>query len=143
MSTNFDIYVFISDVHVFQFYLVHVLCFIFYNVYLFTYIVLLHDVNNNNDVLRLTVTGRMPLVEQELLSLPEHMCSSPDFIGVCVAQSLVFCVVFCRLYFVPLYFFVTIVLSVLLLITPLASSNFKHLSRDYEKITITAMYHGR
>ena len=68
MRTNFDIYVYISDVHVFQFYLVHVLCFIFYNVYLFTYIVVLHDVNNNNDVSRLTVTGRMPLVEQELLN---------------------------------------------------------------------------
>jgi hypothetical protein len=100
VRTNFDIYVFISDVHVFQFYLVHVLCFIFYNVYLFTYIVVLHDVNNNNDVSRLTVTGRMPLVEQELLSLPEHACSFPVFSGVCVAQSLVFCVVFCKSLFV-------------------------------------------
>jgi hypothetical protein len=68
VRTKFDIYIFISDVHVFQFYLVHVLCFIFYNVYLFTYIVVLHDVNNNNVVSRLTVTGRMPLVEQELLN---------------------------------------------------------------------------
>ena len=100
MRTKFDIYVFISDVHVFQFYLVHVLCFIFYNLYLFTYIVVLHDVNNNNDVSRLTVTGRMTLVEQELLSLPEHMWPSPVFSGVRVAQSLVFCEVFCRSLFV-------------------------------------------
>ena len=107
MHTKFDIYVFISDVRIFHFfklhicrYLVYVLCFICYNVYLFTYTVVLHDINNNNDVSRLTVTGRMPLVEQELLSLPEHLCSSPVFSGVRVAQSLVFCVVFCKSLFV-------------------------------------------
>ena len=81
-------------------YLVHVLCFIFYNLYLFTYTVVLHDIHNHNDVSRSTVTGRVPLVEQELLSLPEHMCSSPVFSGVRVSQSLVFCVVFCRSLFV-------------------------------------------
>ena len=74
--------------------------FYFYNVYLFTYTVVLHDINNNNDVSRLTVTGRVALVELELLSLPEHMCSSPVFSGVRVAQSLVFCVMVCRSLFV-------------------------------------------
>ena len=62
--------------------------------------VVLHDINNHNDASRLTITGRVPLVEQELLSLPEQMCSSPVFSGVRVAQSLVFCVVFCKSLFV-------------------------------------------
>ena len=35
------------------------------------------------------VTGRVPLVELELLIFPEHMCSPPDFGGVRVTQSLV------------------------------------------------------
>jgi len=35
------------------------------------------------------------LVEQELLTLPEHLRSSPGFSGVSVALSLGFCVVFC------------------------------------------------
>ena len=64
----------------------------------------------NHDLLPglcLRVTPRVPLVEQELLTLPGHMCSHPVFIGVRVARSLVFCVVFCRSLFViclwPLY----------------------------------------
>ena len=36
----------------------------------------------------------MPLVEQELLTLPEHLSSPPVFSGVCVTQSLVLCVCF-------------------------------------------------
>jgi hypothetical protein len=36
----------------------------------------------------------LPLVEQELSSLPEHMSSSPVFGGVRVARSLVVCVCF-------------------------------------------------
>ena len=39
-------------------------------------------------------------MEQELLTLPEHMSSPPVFSVVCVAQSLIFCVVFCRSLFV-------------------------------------------
>ena len=35
-------------------------------------------------------------MEQELLTLPEHLSSPPVFRGVLVARSLVFCVVFCR-----------------------------------------------
>jgi hypothetical protein len=39
------------------------------------------------------VTGQVPLVEQELLTLPGHPSSSPVFNGVRVARSLVFYVV--------------------------------------------------
>jgi hypothetical protein len=35
-------------------------------------------------------------VEQELLTLPEHLSSPPVFSGVRVTRSLVFSVVFCR-----------------------------------------------
>ena len=55
-------------------------------------------------------TWRMPHVEQELPTLPEHM-SSPRSSPICswvrVARSLVFCVVLCRLLFVlfVLFFF--------------------------------------
>ena len=40
------------------------------------------------------VTRRVTLVEQELLTLPEHMSPSPVFSGVRVTQSLVLCVCF-------------------------------------------------
>ena len=35
------------------------------------------------------VTGMVPLVEQELLIFPEHLCAPPVFGGVRVTQSLV------------------------------------------------------
>jgi len=41
-----------------------------------------------------TVTRWVPLVEQELPTIPEHLSSSLVFSEVRVAQSLVFCVVF-------------------------------------------------
>ena len=44
----------------------------------------------------LLVTWRVPNVEQEILTLPDHLRSLPVFSRVPVAQSLVFCVVFCR-----------------------------------------------
>jgi hypothetical protein len=50
-------------------------------------------------------TRWVPLVEEELHTLPEHMSSSPVFNGARVSQSLVFCVVFCRSLFVLLFFF--------------------------------------
>jgi hypothetical protein len=51
---------------------------------------------------RLTVTRQVPLVEQILLTLPEHL-RSPSFFSRCRgAQSLVFWVVFCG----PLFAFV-------------------------------------
>ena len=46
----------------------------------------------------------------EWLTLPEHLRTSPVFSGVCLVQSLVFCVVFCR----SLFFLVAVALSVLL-----------------------------
>ena len=42
------------------------------------------------------VTWRVPLVEQEVLTFPEHLSSPLLCNEVCVAQSLVFCGVFCR-----------------------------------------------
>jgi hypothetical protein len=42
------------------------------------------------------VTRCVPLEELDLLTLPEHLSSSPFFCGVHVAQSLVYCVVFYR-----------------------------------------------
>ena len=50
------------------------------------------------------LTRRVSLVEQELLTLPEHPSPPPNFSGVRVTQSLVFCVMFCRLLFVLLSF---------------------------------------
>ena len=38
----------------------------------------------------------VPLVEQELLTLQEHLSSPPVFSGVRVTRSLVCCVIFCR-----------------------------------------------
>jgi hypothetical protein len=65
----------------------------------------------------LTVTRRVTIVEQELLTLPEHLRPPRVFCGVRVARSLVFCVVFCRSLFVLLSFF-----DLRILITPLVSS---------------------
>jgi hypothetical protein len=44
-------------------------------------------------------------VEQELLTLPEHLSTPQMFSVVRVARSFVFCVVFCASLFVPLSFF--------------------------------------
>ena len=62
------------------------------------------------------VTQRVPHVEQELPTLPEHLSSLPVFSEncTCVVWSLVFCVVFCRSIFICLTFsLVAIVLSVI------------------------------
>jgi hypothetical protein len=40
------------------------------------------------------VLWRMPLVEQELLTIPEHLSSPLIFSGICVARFLVLCVCF-------------------------------------------------
>ena len=47
------------------------------------------------------LTRRVPLVKQELLTLPQHLNSQPVFSGVHVTRSLVLC----RSLFVLLYFF--------------------------------------
>jgi len=51
------------------------------------------------------VTRRVPLAEHELLTIPKHLCSLPDFSGARVGWSLVFCVAFCRSLFVLLSYF--------------------------------------
>jgi len=64
----------------------------------------------------------MVLVEQELLTLPDHLSSSPVFSGVRVTRSFVLCVCFVD----NCLFYLDIVLSVLLrriLITLLVYSN--------------------
>ena len=57
----------------------------------------------------------MPLVEQELPTLPDHLTSPLVFSGVLLTWSLVLCVMFCRSLFV--LFLLAIVLSVLLWFT--------------------------
>ena len=60
------------------------------------------------------VFHNFPLVEQELLSLPEHLSSSPVFSGVRVTRCLVFCVCFVDRCLAFGLFLLAIVLSVLL-----------------------------
>jgi hypothetical protein len=56
----------------------------------------------------------VPQVEQELLTRPEYLSSPLVFSGVRVTRFLVLCVMFCRSFFVLLFFFLlAIVLSVL------------------------------
>ena len=66
------------------------------HLFLFTYTGVQHDFHITSCSRRLTVTRRAPPLEQELLTLTEHMCSPPVLSAVRVAQYLVFCVVFCR-----------------------------------------------
>ena len=74
------------------------------------------------------ITRQVPLVEQELLTLPEHLSSPPVFSGVRVTRYLVVyvyfvdrCLSFCTFFFwllCCLFFF-----DIRILITPLVSSN--------------------
>ena len=52
------------------------------------------------------VTRRVSLVEQELLTLPQHLSTHPVFSRFCVVRSLIVCVEFCRPLFVLLSFLV-------------------------------------
>jgi hypothetical protein len=55
----------------------------------------LHCISDKRDEAVSTLLAQLvPLVVQELITLPEHLSSPLVFSGVCVAQSLVFCVVF-------------------------------------------------
>ena len=49
---------------------------------------------------------RLPHVEQELPTLPDHLSSPPVLSGIRVARSFIFCVVLCRSLFVLFSFFV-------------------------------------
>ena len=72
------------------------------------------------------LTRRVPLVEQELLILPDHISSPPVFGGVRVTRSLALCVVdrcfsFCTFFCLPLS--CPIFFDIRIIITPLVSSN--------------------
>ena len=56
----------------------------------------------------------MPLTEQELLIIPEHLRSSSVFSGVRVIRSLAICVCFVNRFYPFVFFLLAIVLSVLL-----------------------------
>ena len=84
-----------------------------------------------NYAMYFSVTRRVPLVEQELLTIPEHL-SSPFFSGVHVTRSIVFCVMFCRSLFVLLSFFFfslcCLFFDLRIMIIPLVSSKSLHLN---------------
>jgi hypothetical protein len=112
------------------------------------------------------LTRWMPLVEQELLTLPEHPSSPPIFCGVRVTQSLVLCVCFvdrCLSYcpfsyghcvvcpsliyrfWLPLWYLLAIVLSVLLWYTdsdylPLVSSNSSSINNSTQNKIKLSIY---
>ena len=72
-------------------------CFHSSYLYLFAYTSVQHNFKIRWCSCRLTIPRRMLLGEHELLTLPEHTRSA---LPVCIAQSLLFCVVFCgSLYF--------------------------------------------
>ena len=66
-----------------------------------------------HDDVNKSFTRRVPLAEQELCTLPEHLSLPPGFSGFLGVQTLVFCVVLCWIIVCPFFFFFTIVLSVL------------------------------
>jgi hypothetical protein len=79
------------------------------------------------------LTPRVPLLEQELLTLPEHLISPPVFSGVPDTRSLVLCVMFCRSLFVLLSFFFWPLcclsfIDLRILITPYVSSNSSYMT---------------
>ena len=77
--------------------------------------------------IQVKLTRRVPLVEQELLTVPEHLSSPLVFSGVRVTSSLVFCVCFVDLClsFCPFFLWSLCCLSfdLQILITPLVSLN--------------------
>ena len=73
------------------------------------------------------LTRQVLLVEQELLTLLEHLSSPSDFSGVLVTRSCFMCM-FCRSLFILLFFFFwplccLFFFDIQILITPLVSSN--------------------
>ena len=90
------------------------------------------------------VTRRVPHVEQEVPSRPEHLSSPPVFNGVQVARSLVFCVMFCTsLFFLlsfflwPLYF---LSFDFRFLITPLVLQTFPIFIQNELKVFSAIIY---
>ena len=82
----------------------------------------------NGTVTRLT--QQVPLVEQEIPTLPEHPSTPLVFSGVRVTRSLVLCVMFCRSLFV--LFLLAIVLSAFLRFTD---------SFSYNPLKLALFYH--
>jgi hypothetical protein len=79
------------------------------------------------------LTRRVPLVEQELLTLPEHLSSPPVFSGVRVTRSLVLyhyvcfvyrCLSFSTFFFWPLC---CLFFDIRILIAPFVSSNSSYI----------------
>jgi hypothetical protein len=89
-----------------------------------------------------SLTRRVPLVEQEPPTLPEHLSSSPVFSWVRVTRSLDMCM-FCRSLFVLLYLFFfwslccQFFFDIQILIAPLVSSKrYKRTNNDLQNIHI-------
>jgi hypothetical protein len=77
-------------------------------------------------------------MEQELLTIPEHLCTLPVFSGLRVARSLLFCVM---LWIVACPFHLAIVLSVLFLF---AVSGFsKKIQKVYSDVVNRRTPHWR
>ena len=80
------------------------------------------------------LTGRVTLVEEELITLSEHLCSPSVLSEIHVTTIFSFMCMFCRSLFVLLSFFVghcVVCLSCIyhlgILITPLISSNYSYI----------------
>ena len=77
----------------------------------------------------------MPLVKQELPTRLEHPSSSPVSSGVCVAQFVVFCVVFCRSLFVHLSFIIWPLYCLCFYDYHFGTSNFQKVLASYDLYT--------
>ena len=111
--------------------------------YLFMHTCIQHDFHIRWCSYRLKVTRRVSHMEQELLTIPEHLSSPPVFRSVRVARSLVFSIVFCRSLFVFLYFFFwplyCLSLNLRILITSLVSSYFSSTLNNWQQKQIQHM----
>jgi len=78
---------------------------------------------NRHEIRVARVIRQVRHMEQKLRIILEHLSTPPVFSGVCVAKSLVLCVVPCRSLYVLLCFFwgSLYCLSLWILITPLVS----------------------
>ena len=87
----------------------------------------------------------MSLVEQELITLPEHLKSPSVFSGVRVTRSFSITCMFCRLLFILLYFFIwplcyLFFYDIRIMIAPMVSSNSSY---DYRpSVSLKLMWNG-
>jgi len=91
------------------------------------------------------VIRRVPWVEQDLLTLPEHLNSSRFLVGSCYSTFSFTCM-FCRLLFVLLSFFIwpfcCLSIDLPIMISPLASSNSSILTNEDKNIHIMIVSRG-